>query len=49
MRKTLFALLFAVGLLGAIVVFGGDTTENALLGLPPVPIPEPKPFLLQAE
>ena len=43
MRKTLFALLFAVGLLGAIVVFGGDTTENALLGLPPVPIPEDNP------
>ena len=43
MRKTLFALLFAVGLLGAIAVFGGDTAENPLLGLPPVPIPEDNP------
>ena len=43
MRKTLFALLFVVGLLGAIAVFGGDTTENPLLGLPPVPIPADNP------
>jgi cytochrome c peroxidase len=43
MRKTLFALLFAVGLLGAIAVFGGDTTDNPMLGLPPVPIPEDNP------
>ena len=43
MRKTLFALLFAVGLLGAIAVFGGDTAENPLLGLPPVPIPDDNP------
>ena len=43
MRKTLFALLFAVGLFGAIAVFGGDTAENPLLGLPPVPIPDDNP------
>jgi cytochrome c peroxidase len=43
MRKTLFALLFAVGLLGSIAVFGGDTAENPLLGLPPVPIPADNP------
>ncbi len=43
MRKTLFALLFVVGLLSAIAVFGGDTYENPLLGLPPVPIPEDNP------
>ena len=43
MRKTLFALLFAVGLLGSIAVFGGDTAENPLLGLPPVPIPDDNP------
>jgi len=43
MRKTLFALLFAVGLLGAFAVFGGDTAENPLLGLPPVPIPDDNP------
>lgn len=43
MRKTLFALLFVVGLLSAIAVFGGDAYENPLLGLPPVPIPEDNP------
>ncbi len=43
MRKSLFALLFAVGLLGAIAVFGGDSAENPLLGLPPVPIPDDNP------
>lgn len=43
MRKTLFALLFVAGLFGAIAVFGGDTTENPLLGLPPVPIPDDNP------
>ena len=43
MRRTLFALLFVMGLLGAIAVFGGDTTENPLLGLPPVPIPDNNP------
>ena len=43
MRKILFALLFAVGLFGAIAVFGGDTAENPLLGLPPVPIPDDNP------
>ena len=43
MRKTLFALLFVAGLFGAIAVFGGDTTENPLLGLPPVPNPDDNP------
>ncbi len=43
MRKILFALVFVAGLLGAIAVFGGDTAENPLLGLPPVPIPADNP------
>lgn len=44
MRKPLFALLFTVGLLGTIAVFGGDATESSPpLGLPPVPIPTDNP------
>ena len=43
MRKTLFALIFVVGLLGAIAVFGGDAADDPLLGLPPVPIPADNP------
>jgi cytochrome c peroxidase len=43
MRKTLFALIFVTGLLGAIAVFGGDAADNPRLGLPPVPIPEDNP------
>jgi len=43
MRKTLFALIFVAGLLGAIAVFGGDTADDPTLGLPPVPIPEDNP------
>ncbi len=44
MRKPLFALLLAIGLLGTIAVFGGDATESSpSLGLPPVPIPIDNP------
>jgi cytochrome c peroxidase len=43
MKKLWFALLLVAGLFGAIVAFGGDTADNPMLGLPPVPIPEDNP------
>lgn len=44
MRRHLFGIVVAVGILGALVVFAdSEPVSDPLLGLPPVPIPENNP------